>query len=122
MTEIPGKKKPNRRAGDADVLALAEGLFTSLGKTFNLGDLETLLTVAESYPDTGRDGGGEVVRSLAGLLKDLIATGAYDREAIAVHVRAWRFMVSRGPDGRERAAVMNGLHDVRALYAAADAA
>lgn len=111
-------KRPHRRAGDADVLALAEGLLMSLGKTFNRADLEVLQTVADSYPDVGRDGAGDVVASLGGLLNDFLTTETYDRQAIAVHVRAWRFMVSRKHDKRERERVMAGLRDVRELYAA----
>jgi hypothetical protein len=115
-------KKPHRRAGDADVLALAEGLLTSLGKTFARDDIEILKTVAESYPDIGQDGAGEVVSSLNGLLADFLADQTYDREAIAVHVRAWRFMVSRKPDKKERVRILSGLADVRTLYAEAKAA
>jgi hypothetical protein len=115
--EIP--KKPHRRAGDADVLALAEGLLASLPKTFARSDLEVLKQVAESYPDVGRDGAGEVVASLCGLIADFLASQTCDREAIAVHVRAWRFMVSRKPDQAERLRILSGLRDVRGLYQAA---
>ncbi|MBL8556909.1 MAG: hypothetical protein JNL41_21740 [Phenylobacterium sp.] len=115
-------KKPHRRAGDADVLALAEGLLMSLGKTFDRTGIGVLKTVAESYPDIGRDGAGEVVASLNGLLADFLADESYDREAIAVHVRAWRFMVSRKPDKKERLRILAGLADVRTLYAEAAAA
>lgn len=112
-------KKPHRRAGDADVLALAESLFSSLSKSFSVGDIEILQTVVESYPDEGRDGAGDVVASLNGLLADFAAGDVYDREAVAVHMRAWRFMVSRRPEATERARIMAGLHDVRCLYRAA---
>lgn len=110
-------KTPHPRSGDAEVLALAEGLYASLGKTFDRGDLEILKTVAESYPDVGRDGAGEVVDSLRGLIDDFIAQQEYNRQAIGVHMRAWRFMVSRRPDPAERARVLAGLRDVRAHYA-----
>jgi hypothetical protein len=110
-------KKPHARAGDAEVLALAESLFSALGKTFDRGDLEILKTVVESYPDVGRDGAGDVTASLNGLIDDFIATRAYDKQAIAVHVRAWRFMVSRRPDKVERARVLSGLRAVREHYA-----
>jgi len=106
-------QEPHRRAGDAEVLALAEGLLASLGKTHNRADLEVLRTVVESYPDEGRDGAGDVAANLDGLLADFLASGAYDREAIAVHIRAWRFMVSRKPDKKARLTIMSGLQDVR---------
>ena len=110
-------KKPNRRAGDAAVLALAEGLLAVINKGSTPADLYTLRDVVETYPDDGRDGAGEVVTSLIGLIDDLLAAGRCDREALAVHVRAWRFMVSRKPYAKERAEVMRGLEAVRELYA-----
>lgn len=110
-------RKPHRRAGDADVLALAESLAAALGKTFDRGGIEVLKAVAESYPDVGRDGAGEVVGSLDALLAGFLAREVYDREAIAVHMRAWRFIVSRRPDQAERLRIMTGLADVRSLYA-----
>ncbi len=113
------KQKPHRRAGDADVLALAESLLLSLSRTFDRGDIEVLKTVVESYPDQGRDGAGDVVASLIELLADFLEKEVCDREAVAVHVRAWRFMVSRKPDKAERLRILSGLHDVRDLYHAA---
>lgn len=115
-------KKPSRRAADASVLALAEGLLAAMGKTASPSDLKTLRDVADTYPDDGRDGAGEVVASLLGLLDDLLASGQFDRQALAVHIRAWRFMVSRKPDKKERAKVMTGLQAVRDLYAPSKAA
>ncbi|MBU1379104.1 MAG: hypothetical protein KKE02_23865 [Alphaproteobacteria bacterium] len=111
------KKKPDRRAGDAAVLALSEGLLAAMGKTASPSDLKMLRDVVETYPDDGRDGAGEVVASLVGLLNDLLASRQSDRQALAVHIRAWRFMVSRKPDKAERAKVMLGLKAVRELYA-----
>lgn len=116
---IEAPKTPHRRAGDVDVLALAESLLLSLSKTFDRGDIEVLKTVVESYPDVGRDGAGEVVASLNDLLADFLDKRLCDREAVAVHVRAWRFMVSRKPDNAERGRILAGLHDVRDLYHAA---
>ena len=93
-----------------------------MGKSAAPSDLKTLRDVVETYPDDGRDGAGEVVASLLGLLDDLLATKQSDRQALAVHVRAWRFMVSRKPDKKERAKVMLGLQAVRDLYAQPKAA
>jgi len=115
-------KKPSRRAGDAAVLALSEGLLAAMGKDASPSDLKMLRDVVETYPDDGRDGAGEVVASLIGLLDDLLASKQSDREALAVHIRAWRFMVSRKPDKKERAKVMLGLKSVRDLYAGSEAA
>lgn len=117
--EDEAPKKPHPRSGDAGVLALAEGLYAALGRGYDRGDLEVLKTVAESYPDVGRDGAGEVVESLKGLIDDFIATQAYEKQAIGVHMRAWRFMVSRRPDAAERKRILQGLRDVREHYATA---
>ncbi|MBL8770134.1 MAG: hypothetical protein JNK30_02030 [Phenylobacterium sp.] len=111
-------KKPGRRAGDADVLALAEGLLAAMGPTFDRARIEVLKDVAASYPDVGRDGAGEVVQSLDELLAEFLADEVYDRQAIAVHIRAWRFVVSGKPDRKERLRIMAGLADVRQHYAA----
>ena len=108
--------KLHPRSGDAEVLALAEGLVSAMGKTYNHGDLDTLKGVAESYPDVGRDGAGEVVASLVALIDDLIAREQQDKEALAVHVRAWRFMVSRKIDQKDRHQLLQGLRSVRELY------
>lgn len=117
--EAAAAKTPHRRAGDTDVLALAESLLLSLGQTFDRSDIEVLKTVVESYPDVGRDGAGDVVASLNDLLADFLDKEVCDREAVAVHIRAWRFMVSRRPDNVERRRIVAGLHDVRDLYHAA---
>jgi len=116
MVSVPERTKPHPRAGDAEVLALAEGLVMALGKTFNRSDLETLRGVVDSYPDLGRDGAGKVVESFIGLLNDLLDAEQLDKEALGVHVRAWRFMVSRKPDQKERAQILEGLRRVRNLY------
>lgn len=122
MADAEGSKKVHPRAGDAEVLALAESLVSCLSKTFDRDGLETLRGVVDSYPDIGRDGAGEVVASLIGLINDLLATEQQDKEALAVHVRAWRFMVSRKPDQKEKAQLIAGLASVRNLYDAKDEA
>ncbi|HEX7946079.1 MAG TPA: hypothetical protein VF495_15530 [Phenylobacterium sp.] len=116
MADDEDSRKVHPRSGDAEVLALAEGLVSCLGKTFDRDGLETLRGVVDSYPDVGRDGAGEVVASLIGLLNDLLASGQQDKEALAVHIRAWRFMVSRKPDQKERRQLIEGLASVRDLY------
>jgi len=110
------KPKSSRRSGDAAVLALAEGLVAALSKTLDVDGLRTLKDVVLTYPDDGHDGAGEVVTSLTGLLDDMLATGRFDRDALKVHVRAWRFMVSQKPYDKERLAIMDGLRSVRDLY------
>ena len=117
MADNEDLPKVRPRSGDAEVLALAEGLLAALGKTFDRDGLETLKGVVDSYPEVGRAGAGEVVASLIGLLNDLLADEQQDKEALAVHIRAWRFMVSRQTEPRERANILGGLAAVRELYA-----
>ena len=110
------RPKVHPRAGDAEVLALAEGLVAALGKVYVASDLLTLRDVVESYPDQGRDGSADVVASLVGLLDDLIAREELDKDALRVHVHAWRFFVSRRPDKKERLRLLEGLRAVWTLY------
>jgi hypothetical protein len=63
-----------------------------------------------------------VAASLFMLLDRLIDGGRCDREALAVHVRAWRLMATRETDDESRAALLAGLRRVRDLYAEARAA
>ena len=122
MSHSDATSKSHPHDGDAEVLALAEGLVAALGETFDRDGLETLRGVVDSYPTLGQDGAGQVVASLIGLLDDLTAGGQQDREALKVHVRAWRFMVAGKSDPAERARIIEGLGAVRALYAANKAA
>jgi len=110
------RPKVNARDGDREVLALAEGLVSALGKTFNAGDLETLRGVVESYPAIAGDTAGDVAASLSGLIDDLLARKQQDKAALAVHVRAWRYIVMAKPEPLEHARLMEGLHRVRRLY------
>ena len=103
-------------AGESDVLALAESLVSSMGATYSRDDMETLKSVAESYPDRGAAGAGQVVASLAGLLDVLMASQRVDKAALTVHVRAWRLLVSAQPDPQERDRLLDGLRLVREFY------
>jgi hypothetical protein len=123
MADDAKKPKPSQAAaGDLQVLSLAEAQLAVLGKTFDAEGLENLRTVVAGYSDPGSEGAGEVVASLAALLDQLFAGRRFDREAIAVHIRAWRLMVTAELEATGRAAVLNGLSAVRGLYAEAKAA
>lgn len=112
--------KPNPRAGDADVLALAESLVAALRPTFNRSDLVTLKDVVESYPASAGDGTSEVVSSLLGLIGDLMARQQVGKDALNVHIRAWRFMIVGKPYAAERVPILHGLARVRRIYTDAD--
>ena len=122
MADDAKKPRANRRADDVQVLSLAEAQLAALGTDFDKPALQDLRSVVDSYPDDGHDGAGEVAASLRRLLDNLIAAGRVDREALSVHVRAWRFMVTAEPDDAARAAVLDGLSAVTDLYADAKAA
>jgi len=109
--------KPNPRAGDNDVLALAESLVASLRPTFNRSDFVTLKDVVESYPPSSGNGTSEVVASLLGLIDDMIASETVGKEALMVHMRAWRFMIVSKTFAAERVPILHGLASVRRVYA-----
>lgn len=103
-------------------LEAAEAAIAALDETFDGSDLKALRTIVAGYPDMGAEGAGEVVASLFMLLEHLIADSRFDRDALAVHVRAWRLMLTVPPDPQAKAALLSGLKGVRDLHARAKAA
>jgi hypothetical protein len=108
--------------GPLAVVAEAEALLAGLGKTFDAAGLAGLRTVVAGCPDLGREGAGEVAASLFMLLDRLIAGGRFDREALVVHIRAWRLTATTPIDEAAKAALLAGLRKIRDLYADAEAA
>lgn len=104
------------------LLAAAEGQLDELGKTFDAHEITALRTLISSYPDMGAPGAGEVVASLFMLLGRFLASGCCDREAILVHLRAWRLMLAAHPEADDQARLMAGLKAIRDLYEDAEAA
>jgi hypothetical protein len=104
------------------LLAGAETALAGMGKTFNAEVLIALRTLVAGCPDLGAEGSGEVAASLFMLLDRLIAGGRFDREALAVHIRAWRLTATTETDAASRAALLSGLKQIRDLYADAQAA
>lgn len=115
---------PDANDGGAQVLALAEAQLAALGPAFNPEDMKALYVIVDGYPDIGGDGAGEVVASLARLLAAAITGQRFGRDAVAVHIHAWRYVATARPDGQARAALMTGLTAMTDLYAgkAAEAA
>lgn len=105
-----------------NLLMEAEAALAGLGKTFDLQGLTALRTLVAGCPDLGEPGPGEVAASLFMLLDRLIAGGRFDREAVGVHLRAWRLSLVREPDAEGQAALLAGLKSIRDLYADAEAA
>lgn len=103
-------------------LEAAEAAVAALETTFDGSDLKALRTIVAGYPDMGSDGAGQVVASLFMLLEHLIAGGRIDRDALIVHVRAWRLMASVQPDPQAKSALLAGLKAVRDLHTQSKAA
>jgi hypothetical protein len=104
------------------LLAGAETCLDRLGKVFDAQRLADLRNVVAQYPNLAGDPIGEVTASLSTLLSRLIRAGRLDREAIAVHLRAWRLMLTQPPDSIDAGPMLTGLRAVSDLYAANRAA
>lgn len=109
-------------AGDHQVLNLAEALIGAMGEGFDPDGLDALRTVADGFPSEPGSSAGAVAASLSDLIAALLASGRMDREALAVHVRAWRLMLTDAPDADGEAALLQGLAAVRGLYVTPKAA
>lgn len=97
-------------------LEAAEAAFATLDRIFDASGLKDLRGIVAGYPDMGADGAGQVAASLFMLLEHLIADGRFDREALAVHIRAWRLMLTAPPEGDARTVMLAGLKAIRELY------
>jgi hypothetical protein len=113
---------PSDATGDLQVLTLAEALIAAMGDAFDADALDALRTVAEGYSGAPDSAAGAVTASLSDLISALIKAGRGDREALAVHVRAWRLMLTDAPGPAGEAALLAGLAAVRGLYATPKAA
>ncbi len=91
----------------------AETAVAVLGPGFDLLGLNALRTVVSGYPDTGAPGAGEVVASLFMLLERLIADKRIDRDAIEIHLRAWRLLLSTEPDADTALVLIQSLKALR---------
>lgn len=118
MAESP----PSDAAGDLQVLTLAEALIGAMGDGFDPDALDALRTVAGSFSGAPNSAPGAVTASLTDLIGALLRSGRGDREALAVHVRAWRLMLTAAPGPAGEAALLEGLAAVRGLYATPKAA
>ncbi|PZQ55699.1 MAG: hypothetical protein DI570_21690 [Phenylobacterium zucineum] len=104
------------------VLVEAEAQFESLGAAFDGDRLISFRTLISGYPDMGAPGDGEVVASLFMLLGRFVAGGRVDREALSVHLRAWRLLLTTDLSEAAAAKVVAGLRAVLRRYADAEAA
>lgn len=91
----------------------AEAAFASLESGFDPVGLNALRTAVSRYPDTGKPGAGEVAASLFMLLERLISDKRMDREALGVHLRAWRLLLSTEPSAEAAQLLIQGLKAIR---------
>jgi hypothetical protein len=100
----------------------AEMAAAALGKAFDEAGLKTLLQTVAASPGIGAPGVGEVIASLCALVEVMLAARCCDRQAVAVHLQAWRLLLGAEPDADAKAALLQGLKAVRDLYAEPKAA
>lgn len=98
------------------MLETAEGQMALLGKTFDIAGLTLLRAMLAGHNELG-GAVGRVAASLYQLTDRLLATGRFDREALAVHTRAWRLLLTAQPDADAVDALFAGLKAVRDHYA-----
>lgn len=103
------------------LLADAETQLETLGKTFDFAGLTLLRAMIAGGADLGGPV-GRVAASLYQLIDQLLATGRFDREALIVHVRAWRLLLTSEPDGEEVETLFVGLKALRDIYSEPKAA
>lgn len=113
--------KPTCLAEQMALLEYAEAAFDQLGPTFDDAALADLYTIAVRGIGTGAVCGApavdEALNSLCDLVDHLRTSGQYDRDAVGVHVRAWRLLLNPDlpPEGAQP--VLQGLRKVSARYA-----
>lgn len=118
----PGKIMDTEAAKSFKHLEAAEIAVAEMTAAIDLTDLKALRTIVAGYPEMGSPGAGDVAASLFMLLERLIAGGRYDHEALTVHVRAWRLMLTGRPGAEAEALMFAGLKAIRSLHIQAKAA
>ncbi len=114
--------KPTCVAEMVALIELAESRYGQLGEAFDDQALADLYAVAVQGIGGGAVCGAPTVdnalNSFCDLLDSMRNTKRFDREAVGVHVRAWRLLMTPGlpPAGAE--AVLDGLLKVSKRYAA----
>lgn len=104
------------------LLADCEAQVAALDPALSMPGRTVLRAMISSYADVTGGPSVRVVASLYTLTGDLLNSGRFDRQAIAVHMRAWRLTLTGDVDGHTQATLMEGLKSVRDLYANAKAA
>lgn len=115
--------KPTCHAELMSLLETAEAAFERLGDGFDDAGMADLYSIGVRGIGTGAVCGAprvdEALTSLCDLLDDLRSSSRFDREAVGVHVRAWRLLMNLDLPDAGGAAVLEGLQKVSARYAPA---
>lgn len=113
--------RPTCLAEQVALLDYADAAFGRLGETFDDGALAELYAIAVRGIGTGSVCGApavdEALNSLCDLVDHFRSNGQYDRDAIGVHIQAWRLLLNPDlpPEGAQP--VLSGLRKVAARYA-----
>ena len=103
-------------------LEAAEAVFARPGSEFDDAQIGALYETAVGGIGLGEVcGAGSVdvaLHSLCDLLDHLRTSKKYDAEAVGVHLRAWRLLITTELPPQGAQAVLAGLHKVSALYSA----
>jgi hypothetical protein len=105
-----------------ELLIEAEKVFATLGAGYDPAAMDALYNTAVRGIGLGAVFGAASVdvalHSLCDLLDHLKTNGRYDGEAVGVHLRAWRLLISTELPEAGANAVLAGLNKVTALYGA----
>ena len=106
----------------AALIELAEARYEQLGDSFEDEGLAEIYAIAVRGIGGGAVCGAPTIdnalTSLCDLLDALRNAKRYDREAIGVHIRAWRLLMNTELPAAGAASVLDGLLKVSARYAA----
>ena len=114
--------RPTCMAELVALLGQADAAFGRMDETYDEAAVVDLYSLAVRGIGAGAVCGApamdEALTSLCDLLDHLKTAQRFDREAVAVHLRAWRLLMSADLPEAGSAAVLDGLRKVSARYAA----
>lgn len=122
MSDVAAKQSDRARDERLKKLAEAEAQFATIGETPDPGPVTVLRVMISTYPELGAGPSGRVVAGLNGLIEMQLAAGQFDREALGVHMRAWRLILTKALDAEATDELLAGLRAVRDRYAGRKAA
>lgn len=121
MSQEP-KRPPTAQERALRLLSDAEAQLAGLGEDL-AGGFSIMRAMIGPYVEMGGMGPpGRVVASLYTVMGDLLRAQRYDREAVEVHLQAWRLILTHDLDEEASHALFAGLKSVRDFYAEQKAA